>query len=156
MIKFNKSTLTEIAGLGAGAVAGAYVTQKVLTKSAETKDASGAVIPGTYLVGSGKTGKLIADAAPIVVGLLLQGQSNTFAKEAGKGMIAQAAGALIKTNFPTLGITGDGNYMGEGTMMSGLDTGVDNPMISAVPSDSSYVAPSIGAAYYDDGAEAAY
>jgi hypothetical protein len=41
-------------------------------------------------------------------------------------------------------------------MMSGLDTGVDNPMISAVPSDSSYVAPSIGAAYYDDGSEAAY
>jgi hypothetical protein len=156
MIKFNKSTLTEIAGLGAGAVAGAYVTQKVLTKSAETKDASGTVIPGTYLVGEGKTGKLIADAAPIVVGLLLQGQSNTFAKEAGKGMIAQAAGSLIKSNFPTLGITGDGNYMGEGTMMSGLDTGVDNPMISAVPSDSSYVAPSIGAAYYDDGSEAAY
>ena len=149
MIKFNKSTLTEIAGLGAGAVAGAYVTQKVLTKT----DATGAV---TYLVGSDKTGKLIADAAPIVVGLLLQGQSNTFAKEAGKGMIAQAAGALIKTNFPTLGITGDGNYLGEGTMMSGLDTGVDNPMISAVPSDSSYVAPSIGAAYYDDGSEAAY
>jgi hypothetical protein len=149
MIKFNKSTLTEIAGLGAGAVAGAYVTQKVLTKADETGNV-------TYLVGSGKTGKLIADAAPIVVGLLLQGQSNTFAKEAGKGMIAQAAGSLIKTNFPTLGITGDGNYMGEGTMMSGLDTGVDNPMISAVPSDSSYVAPSIGAAYYDDGSEAAY
>jgi hypothetical protein len=145
MIKFNKSTLTEIAGLGAGAVAGAYVSQKVLTKA-----------DGTYLVGSDKTGKLIADAAPIVVGLLLQGQSNTFAKEAGKGMIAQAAGSLIKSNFPTLGITGDGNYMGEGTMMSGLDTGVDNPMISAVPSDSSYVAPSIGAAYYDDGSEAAY
>ena len=149
MIKFNKSTLTEIAGLGAGAVAGAYVTQKVLTKT----DATGAV---TYLVGSDKTGKLIADAAPIVVGLLLQGQSNTFAKEAGKGMIAQAAGSLIKSNFPTLGITGDGNYLGEGTMMSGMDTGVDNPMISAVPSDSSYVAPSIGAAYYDDGSEAAY
>ena len=128
MIKFNKSTLTEIAGLGAGAVAGAYVTQKVLTKT----DATGAV---TYLVGSDKTGKLIADAAPIVVGLLLQGQSNTFAKEAGKGMIAQAAGSLIKSNFPTLGITGDGNYLGEGTMMSGLDTGVDNPMISAVPAD---------------------
>jgi hypothetical protein len=149
MIKFNKSTLTEIAGLGAGAVAGAYVTQKVLTKTDETGTT-------TYLVGSGKTGKLIADAAPIVVGLLLQGQSNVFAKEAGKGMIAQAAGSLIKSNLPTLGITGDGNYFGEGTMMSGLDTGVDNPMISAVPSDSSYVAPSIGAAYYDDGSEAAY
>jgi hypothetical protein len=125
MIKFNKSTLTEIAGLGAGAVAGAYVSQKVLTKA-----------DGTYLVGSDKTGKLIADAAPIVVGLLLQGQSNLFAKEAGKGMIAQAAGSLIKSNFPTLGITGDGSAdYSAGTMMSGLDTGVDNPMISAVPAD---------------------
>ena len=133
MFKFNKSTLTEIAGLGAGAVAGAYVTQKVLTKTNETVDAAGVVTPGTYLVGSGKTGKLIADAAPIVVGLFLQGQSNLFAKEAGKGMIAQAAGSLIKSNFPTLGITGDG--YSDNVMMSGtLDTGVDNPMISAVPS----------------------
>jgi len=123
MIKFNKSTLTEIAGLGAGAVAGAYVSQKVLTKA-----------DGTYLVGSDKTGKLIADAAPIVVGLLLQGQSNTFAKEAGKGMIAQAAGSLIKSNFPTLGITGDASYDAP-VLLSGLDTGVDNPMISAVPAD---------------------
>ena len=133
MFKFNKSTLTEIAGLGAGAVAGAYVTQKVLTKTNETVDAAGVVTPGTYLVGSGTTGKLIADAAPIVVGLFLQGQSNLFAKEAGKGMIAQAAGSLIKSNFPTLGITGDG--YSDSVMMSGtLDTGVDNPMISAVPS----------------------
>jgi hypothetical protein len=145
MIKFNKSTLTEIAGLGAGAVAGAYVSQKVLTKA-----------DGSYLVGSGTTGKLVADLAPIAVGLLLQGQSNTFAKEAGKGMIAQAAGGFIKGQFPALGITGDAADYSAGTMMSGLDTGVDNPMISAVPSDSSYVAPSIGAAYYDDGSEAAY
>ena len=127
MFKFNKSTLTEIAGLGAGAVAGAYVTQKVLTKT----DAAGVT---TYLVGSGTTGKLIADVAPIAVGLLLQGQSNLFAKEAGKGMIAQAAGTLIKSNFPTLGITGDG--YSDNVMMSGtLDTGVDNPMIAAVPSN---------------------
>jgi hypothetical protein len=127
MFKFNKSTLTEIAGLGAGAVAGAYVTQKVLTKT-DDKGVS------TYLVGSGTTGKLIADAAPIVVGLLLQGQSNLFAKEAGKGMIAQAAGSLIKSNFPALGIAGDG--YSDSVMMSGtLDTGVDNPMISAVPSN---------------------
>jgi hypothetical protein len=92
------------------------------------------------------------------VGLLLQGQSNLFAKEAGKGMIAQAAGALIKTNVvPGLGLGAvDGYDYSAGTMMSGLDTGVDNPMISAVPGDNSYVAPSIGAAYYDDGAEAAY
>ena len=136
MFKFNQSTLTEIAGLGAGAVAGAYVTQKVLTKTNETVDEAGTVIPGTYLLGSGKTGKLIADIAPIAVGLLLQGQSNLFAKEAGKGMIAQAAGTLIKSNFPALGITGD-DYSAN-TMLSGLDTGVDNPMISAVPS--SYLA----------------
>jgi hypothetical protein len=127
MIKFNKSTLTEIAGLGAGAVAGAYVSQKVLTKT----DANGAT---TYLVGSGTTGKLVADLAPIAVGLLLQGQSNTFAKEAGKGMIAQAAGGFIKSKFPALGITGDAGYDAP-VMMSGLDTGVDNPMISAVPAD---------------------
>ena len=145
MIKFNKSTLTEIAGLGAGAVAGAYVTQKVLTKT----DEAGTT---TYLVGSGNTGKLIADAAPIVVGLLLQGQSNTFAKEAGKGMIAQAAGGFIKSKFPALGITGDGDYS-DATLLSGMDTGVDNPMISG---DGNMVAPSIGAAYYDDGNEAAY
>ena len=142
MIKFNKSTLTEIAGLGAGAVAGAYVSQKVLTKA-----------DGTYLVGSGTTGKLVADLAPIAVGLLLQGQGNTFAKEAGKGMIAQAAGSFIKSKVPGLGISGDGNYYGEGTMMSGLDTGVDNPMICG---DASMVEPSIGAAYYDDGNEAAF
>lgn len=153
MIKFNKSTLTEIAGLGAGAVAGAYVTQKVLTKSAGVTNADGTVTEGTYLVGSGKTGKLIADAAPIVVGLLLQGQSNLFVKEAGKGMIAQAAGSLIKANVPGLGISGDGGAYDASTMMSGLDTGVDNPMISG---DGNMVAPSIGAAYYDDGMEAAY
>ena len=142
MIKFNKSTLTEIAGLGAGAVAGSYVSQKVLTKA-----------DGTYLVGTGAAGKLIAELAPVAVGLLLQGQSNLFAKEAGKGMIAQAAGNFIKSQVPALGITGDGNYLGEGTMMSGMDTGVDNPMISG---DGNMVAPSIGAAYYDDGNEAAY
>jgi hypothetical protein len=123
MFKFNKSTLTEIAGLGAGAVAGAYVSQKVLTKA-----------DGTFLIGAGATGKLISDVAPIAVGLLLQGQSNVFAKEAGKGMIAQAAGSLIKSNFPALGIKGYDGYS-DNTMMSGtLDTGVDNPMISAVPS----------------------
>ena len=127
MFKFNKSTLTEIAGLGAGAVAGAYVSQKVLTKA-----------DGTFLIGAGATGKLVSDLAPIAVGLLLQGQSNVFAKEAGKGMIAQAAGSLIKTNFPAVGIKGTDGYS-DSVMMSGtLDTGVDNPMISAVPS--SYLA----------------
>jgi hypothetical protein len=41
---------------------------------------------------------------------------------------------LIKSNFPALGITGDG--YSDSVMMSGtLDTGVDNPMISAVPSN---------------------
>jgi len=122
MFKFNKETLTEIAGLGVGAVTGAYVSQKVLTKA-----------DGTFLIGAGATGKIIADVAPIAVGLLLQGQSNLFAKEAGKGMIAQAAGTLIKSNFPSLGITGD--YQPTVMMSGTLDTGVDNPMISAVPSD---------------------
>ena len=120
MLKFNKNTLTEIASLGAGAVAGAYVSQKVLTKE-----------DGTYLVGTGKTGKLVADVAPIAVGLFLQGQGNAMLKEAGKGMIAQAAGSLIKANFPALGVTG----YSEDVMMSGtdgLDTGVDNPMISGM------------------------
>ena len=120
MLKFNKNTLTEIASLGAGAVAGAYVSQKVLTKA-----------DGTYLVGSGKTGKLVADVAPIAVGLFLQGQGNAMLKEADKGMIAQAAGSLIKANFPALGVTG----YSEDVMMSGtdgLDTGVDNPMISGM------------------------
>jgi hypothetical protein len=118
MLKFNKNTLTEIASLGAGAVAGAYVSQKVLTKA-----------DGTYLVGSGKTGKLVADVAPIAVGLFLQGQKNAMLKEAGKGMIAQAAGSLIKANFPALGVTGySDDVMMAGT--DGLDTGVDNPMIS--------------------------
>lgn len=118
MLKFNKNTLTEIASLGAGAVAGAYVSQKVLTKE-----------DGTYLVGTGKTGKLVADVAPIAVGLFLQGQKNAMLKEAGKGMIAQAAGSLIKANFPALGVTGyDEPVMMSGT--DGLDTGVDNPMIS--------------------------
>ena len=118
MLKFNKNTLTEIASLGAGAVAGAYVSKKVLTKE-----------DGTYLVGSGKTGKLVADVAPIAVGLFLQGQKNAMLKEAGKGMIAQAAGSLIKANFPALGVSG----YSEDVMMAGtdgLDTGVDNPMIS--------------------------
>jgi hypothetical protein len=118
MLKFNKNTLTEIASLGAGAVAGAYVSQKVLTKE-----------DGTYLVGTGKTGKLVADVAPIAVGLFLQGQKNAMLKEAGKGMIAQAAGSLIKANFPALGVTGySEDVMISGT--DGLDTGVDNPMIS--------------------------
>lgn len=137
MINFNKSTLTEIAGLGAGAVAGAYVSQKVLTKA-----------DGTYLVGTGPTGKLIADLAPIAVGLLLQGQSNSFAKEAGKGMIAQAAGGFIKSKFPALGITGDENYDG-GTLLSGTDTGVDNPMISGT--DDSYSMGNTDNTYTDSG-----
>lgn len=130
MLKFNKNTLTEIASLGAGAVAGAYVSQKVLTKTAPVLDKDGNVTTdGTYLVGTGKTGKLIADVAPIAVGLFLQGQGNAMLKEAGKGMIAQAAGTLIKANFPTLGLSG----YSEDVMMAGtdgLDTGVDNPMIS--------------------------
>ena len=70
MIKFNKSTLTEIAGLGAGAVAGAYVSQKVLTKA-----------DGSYLVGSGTTGKLVAEPLYCESQTIYKPNNVTFAKQ---------------------------------------------------------------------------
>lgn len=84
MIKFNKETLTELAGLGAGAAGSAYVKQRLLTKE-----------DGTSVFGSGQTASILTDAAPVVIGLLLQGQKG-FVKEAGKGMIAESIGSLIK------------------------------------------------------------
>ena len=89
MINFNKDTLIELAGLGAGAAGSAYVKQKLLTKA-----------DGTSVFGSGATAGILTDAAPVVVGLFLQGQSG-FLKEAGKGMIAESIGSLIKTKFPS-------------------------------------------------------
>ena len=84
MIKFNKETLTELAGLGAGAAGSAYVKQKLLLKE-----------DGTSVFGAGTTAGILTDAAPVVIGLLLQGQKG-FVKEAGKGMIAESIGSLIK------------------------------------------------------------
>lgn len=101
MIKFNKNTLTELAGLGAGAATSAYVKQKVFTKA-----------DGTSLFGEGATAGILTDVAPVVVGLFLQTQKGTFVKEAGKGMIAESVGSLIKKNLP-LGITGVDTLLGE-------------------------------------------
>ena len=101
MIKFNKETLVELAGLGAGAAGSAYVKQKLLTKA-----------DGTSVFGAGQTASILTDATPVVVGLFLQGQSG-FLKEAGKGMIAESIGSFIKTQFPTLGLAGmDSPLMG--------------------------------------------
>jgi hypothetical protein len=94
MIKFNKETLVELAGLGAGAAGSAYVKQKLLTKA-----------DGTSVFGAGASAPILTDAAPVVIGLFLQGQSG-FLKEAGKGMIAESVGSFIKSQFPTLGLAG--------------------------------------------------
>ena len=121
MIKFNKSTLTELAGLGAGSAASAYVKQKVLVKE-----------DGSSLFGAGRTGALLTDIAPIAVGLAMQGVKGTFAKEAGKGMIAESVGSLIKANVPQLGITGMDPMIGE-TMEGDSDAGdfsTNEPLIN--------------------------
>ena len=92
MIKFNKETLVELAGLGAGAAGSAYVKQKLLTKA-----------DGTSVFGAGQTASILTDATPVVVGLFLQGQSG-FLKEAGKGMIAESIGSLIKAQIGLAGV----------------------------------------------------
>jgi hypothetical protein len=92
MIKFNKETLVELAGLGAGAAGSAYVKQKLLTKA-----------DGTSVFGAGQTASILTDATPVVVGLFLQGQSG-FLKEAGKGMIAESIGSLIKAQIGLAGM----------------------------------------------------
>jgi hypothetical protein len=108
MIKFNQNTLTELAGLGTGAVAASYVQQKLLIK----RDESGAVKLNAAgkvetLFGAGTTADLIVDIAPAALGLFLQTQKQVFVKEAGKGMIAASIGGLIKKQFAdTLGING--------------------------------------------------
>jgi hypothetical protein len=105
MIKFNKETLVELAGLGAGAAGSAYVKQKLLTKA-----------DGTSVFGAGASAPILTDAAPVVIGLFLQGQSG-FLKEAGKGMIAESVGSFIKSQFPTLGLAGmDSPLMGYNEM----------------------------------------
>jgi hypothetical protein len=45
----------------------------------------------------------LTDATPVVVGLFLQGQSG-FLKEAGKGMIAESVGSLIKAQIGLAGV----------------------------------------------------
>jgi len=101
MFKLDKKTLTELAGLGIGSAGAAYVQQKVLTKA-----------DGTSVFGEGQTATILADVAPAVIGLALQGQG-AFLKEAGKGMIAASIGGLIKKNVPTLGINGMDTLLGE-------------------------------------------
>jgi len=91
MIKFDKETLIELAGLGAGAAGSAYVKQKLLTKS-----------DGTSVFGSGTYAPYLTDLSPVVIGLLLQGQKG-FVKEAGKGMIAESVGSLIKKQIGLAG-----------------------------------------------------
>ena len=92
MIKFNKETLVELAGLGAGAAGSAYMKLKLLTKA-----------DGTSVFGSSQTASILTDATPVVVGLFLQGQSG-FLKEAGKGMIAESVGSLIKAQIGLAGV----------------------------------------------------
>jgi hypothetical protein len=92
MIKFNKETLVELAGLGAGAAGSAYVKQRLLTKE-----------DGTSVFGAGQTASILTDAAPVVIGLLLQGQKG-FVKEAGKGMIAESVGSFIKSKVGLAGM----------------------------------------------------
>ena len=60
MIKFDKKTLTELAGLGAGSVASAYVKQKFLTKE-----------DGTSVLGEGQVARIGTDVAPILLGLFI-------------------------------------------------------------------------------------
>jgi hypothetical protein len=130
MIKFNKNTLTELAGLGSGAVGAAYVQQKLLIK----RDEAGAPKVNEEgevetLFGAGATANLIVDIAPAAVGLFLQGQKGIFIKEAGKGMIAASVGGLIKKQFAdTLGITGTDTLLGQVDMMPS-DMGDDRPMM---------------------------
>lgn len=125
MIKFNKSTLTELAGLGAGSAASAYVKQKVLVKE-----------DGSSLFGAGRTGALLTDIAPIAVGLAMQGVKGTFAKEAGKGMIAESVGSLIKANVPQLGITGMDPMIGEAEADSDAgDFSTNEPLINGTGYD---------------------
>ena len=92
MIKFNKETLVELAGLGAGAAGSAYVKQRLLTKE-----------DGTSVFGASSTASILTDATPVVIGLLLQGQKG-FVKEAGKGMIAESIGSFIKSKVGLAGV----------------------------------------------------
>jgi hypothetical protein len=110
MIKFNKNTLTELAGLGAGAATSAYVKQKLLTKA-----------DGSSVFGATASAGILTDIAPVAVGLFLQGQKGMFLKEAGKGMIAESIGGLIKKNLP-LGISGTEVLLNGAEEMDSMDS----------------------------------
>lgn len=114
MIKFNKETLIELAGLGAGAAGSAYVKQKLLTKA-----------DGTSVFGDSQTAAILTDATPVVIGLLLQGQKG-FVKEAGKGMIAESVGSLIKKQ---IGLAGAGDPV----FLSGTEGYAPSTTDSAAP-----------------------
>jgi len=122
MIKFNKETLVELAGLGAGAAGSAYVKQKLLTKA-----------DGKSVFGDGKSAGLLTDAAPVVIGLFLQGQSG-FLKEAGKGMIAESVGSLIKSQIGLAGV--DSPLMGYDDMMSDNTPSPSAPLMGYSAGDS--------------------
>jgi hypothetical protein len=117
MFKLDKKTLTELAGLGIGSAGAAYVQQKVLTKA-----------DGTSVFGEGQTATILADVAPAVIGLALQGQG-AFLKEAGKGMIAASIGGLIKKNVPTLGINGLDTLLGQAPMEVEPTGSSDRPLM---------------------------
>ena len=110
----SKGTLTELAGLGAGAVAAGYVKNQLLVKE-----------DGTPRFGDEKTGAMINSVAPVAVGLFLQGQG-TLLKEAGKGMIAVGVGSFIA---PKLGVTIGGVAEGGDVMMQGSE---ESPMMSGI------------------------
>ena len=138
MIKFTKDTLTELAGLGSGAVGAAYVQQKVLIK----RDETGAPVVNAdgeteTLFGAGRTADLLVDVAPTAVGLVLQGQKNKFIKEAGKGMIASSIGTLIKKNvLPEAGIAGMDPMIGEMEASSNAgDFSTNEPLINGTGYD---------------------
>jgi len=122
MIKFNKETLIELAGLGAGAAGSAYVKQKLLTKA-----------DGTSVFGAGTSAPILTDITPVVVGLFLQGQSG-FLKEAGKGMIAESVGSLIKAQIGLAGV--DSPLMGYNDMTSDNTPSPSAPLMGYNASDS--------------------
>jgi len=122
MIKFNKETLIELAGLGAGAAGSAYVKQKLLTKA-----------DGTSVFGAGSSAPILTDVTPVVVGLFLQGQSG-FLKEAGKGMIAESVGSLIKKQIGLAGV--DSPLMGYNDMTAENTPSPSAPLMGYSAGDS--------------------
>jgi len=122
MIKFNKETLVELAGLGAGAAGSAYVKQKLLTKA-----------DGTSVFGAGSSAPILTDVTPVVVGLFLQGQSG-FLKEAGKGMIAESVGSLIKKQIGLAGV--DSPLMGYNDMTAENTPSPSAPLMGYSAGDS--------------------